>query len=293
MSEILLGSHIGLSAPSYFLGAAEEAFSFGENCFMFYTGAPQNSIRKDVSDMKIEEGKAFLKEKGISLDNLVIHAPYIINLASKEKEENYRFGISFLKEEIRRARAFGVSRLVLHPGASKGIPFEAAAKNLAEALDEASQVDDSVTICLETMAGKGSEIGRTFEEIASLISLVKNPDRIGVCLDTCHIFDAGYDVEDIDKIISSFDSIIGLSRLKVIHLNDSKTFKGSHKDRHENIGYGAIGFEALRRYLIDPRLEMVPKILETPYCEGKPPYKKEIALLREGRFEDHWRENLD
>ena len=293
MSEILLGSHISLSSPDYFLGAAKEAFSYGENCFMFYTGAPQNSIRKDVSGMKIEEGKAFLKEKGINLQNLVIHAPYIINLASKEKEENFRFGIEFLKEEVTRAEAFGVSKIVLHPGAKKEASFEEAASNLAEALREVLSQDSPVTICLETMAGKGSEIGRNFEEMSALLKLLDREDRIGVCLDTCHVFDAGYAFSSASDLLDEFDRIIGLKHLKVLHLNDSKTFLGSHKDRHENIGYGAIGFPVLHSFVVEPRLASIPKILETPYINGLPPYQKEIAQLKEGRLKEDWKKEFE
>lgn len=291
MADILLGSHISLASPLYFLSAVREAASYGENCFMFYTGAPQNSLRKDVALMHVEEGLEEAKKLGIDIASCVIHAPYIINLASTENRDNYAFAISFLKEEISRCRAFGVPHLVLHPGARKAAPIEEAIGNLAAALDEAMGEDCPVAICLETMAGKGSEIGVTFEQIAAIREKVKDKDRVKVCLDTCHIFDAGYDVSDIDGVLDEFDRIVGLENLKVIHLNDSKTYRGSHKDRHENIGYGGIGYQTLRGYAHHPRLSHIPKILETPYVGDKPPYKKEIALLR-GDYEENWRESL-
>ena len=290
--DLIIGCHVGLSAPAYFLSSAEFALSLKANAFMFYTGAPQNSVRKSLDEMHIEEGKAFLKEKGIPLSNLVVHAPYIINLANKENPENYEFAKAFLKEEIRRTASFGVPTLVLHPGARKEASFEEGAQNLADALNEILEEENNVKIALETMAGKGSEIGRSFEELAYILSLVKKKEKVGICLDTCHIFDAGYDIEDIDKTLGEFDRIIGLSKILVAHLNDSKTFKGSHKDRHENLGYGAIGFETLLKYAFDERLKSVPKILETPYVNGLPPYKKEIEMLRNREYQENWREEI-
>lgn len=282
-----------MAAPSYYEGTAEMAFSFGEACFMFYTGAPQNSKRAPVGEMKIPEGRIFLQEHGYDESKIVVHAPYIVNLASKSDPEKRKAAIEFLKEEVRRVAAFGLSLLVLHPGSAVDISADEGTRNIAEGLDEILKDDSSsVRICLETMAGKGHEIGRSFEELASLISFIAKKERIGICLDTCHISDAGYEVADVDGTLGEFDRVIGLGRLAVIHLNDSKNPRGSHKDRHDNIGYGTIGFQTLEKWVMEPRLSSVPKILETPAVAGLYPYKKEIEMLRKGIYEDGWREKL-
>ncbi|MCR5079607.1 MAG: deoxyribonuclease IV [Bacilli bacterium] len=289
---IYLGSHISLTSPEYFLGAAKEAKSLDENCFMFYTGAPQNSRRVELERMSIPAGRKYCEDNGIFLDKCVIHAPYIINLANNENPDSYAFGKSFLKEEIRRCEAFGIRYLVLHPGSRKEMELEDSIACLVLALKEVIDPSSNVIICIETMAGKGKEIGRTFEEVASILEGVGDPAHIGVCLDTCHIFDAGYEVERIDEILDRFDKTIGLSNLHVIHLNDSKTYLGSHKDRHENLGYGAIGYETLRKYVYHPLLKGIPKILETPWVNEKPPYKEEIGMLR-GEYREAWRDKFN
>jgi deoxyribonuclease-4 len=293
MSEILLGSHLSLAAPSYYLGTCEEAASFGETTFMFYTGAPQNTRRSPTSLFKIEEGRAFLFAHHFDESKIVVHAPYIINLGNNEHQETYELAERFLGEEMVRVSDFGLSLLLLHPGSAVGMEREKALASVSAGLNEVLSKDStSVTICLETMAGKGSELGIRFEEIAAIIAGVEKKERIGVCLDTCHINDAGYDVKDVKGILDQFDKIIGLSRLKVVHLNDSKNPQGSHKDRHENIGYGTLGFDTLEAWVKEPRLASIPKILETPMAGEKYPYAKEIAMLRAGSFIPKWRENL-
>ncbi|MBQ4254699.1 MAG: deoxyribonuclease IV [Bacilli bacterium] len=289
--SIFLGSHISLAAPQYFLSSAKEAFDYGENCFMFYTGAPQNSKRIPLERLYIEEGKAFCQSNGIFLDKCVIHAPYIINLANNENPSSFEFGKEFLKEEITRCKAFSIPYLVLHPGSRKDMELEESIRCLALALKEVIEPNSEIKICIETMAGKGKEIGRTFEEVASILRLVDDPLHVGVCLDTCHIHDAGYDITDIDSLLEEFDSKIGLDNLHVIHLNDSKNEKGSHKDRHENIGYGMIGYKMLKDILFHPRLREIPKILETPWVNGLPPYKKEIEMLK-GDFIEDWKDSI-
>ena len=294
MSELFLGSHLDLKAPDYYLGTVKTALEYGENTFMFYTGAPQNTIRRPVSQMKIEEGRALLKENGIDESKIVIHAPYIINLGNKGKQETYDLAKSFLITELQRTQAFHVKNLVLHPGSHLQNGEEFGLASLVEGLDYVFSVDGTdVTVCLETMAGKGSEIGTSFEFLAKVIASLRHPERIGITLDTCHINDAGYDVKDIDALLEHFDRTIGLDKLKVIHLNDSKNERGSHKDRHENLGYGTIGFDALLAFVNHPKLDGIPKILETPYVNHeKAPYKKEIAMLKEGVYDPSWRENL-
>lgn len=288
-----LGCHVGLSAPAYFLGSVTEAFSYEATTFMFYTGAPQNTKRKPLEELKIPEGIALLKEHGLDPSKVIVHAPYIINLANKDKEETYELGKSFLLEELKRTDAFNVKNLVLHPGSHVGHDEQHGLDSLLSALTEVIEKDDTdVAICLETMAGKGSEVGVNFEFFQKFFAAFPYPDRIGICLDTCHIHDAGYDVSNASALLDEFDRIIGIDKLKVVHLNDSKNHRGAHKDRHENLGYGCIGFDALNAFAHEPRLENIPIILETPWFNEKPPYAKEISLLRKGEFEAGWRDNL-
>ncbi len=286
MADILLGSHCGMSGKEMFLGSAKEAASYGANAFMVYTGAPQNTKRKDVSELRIEEGHAYMKEHGI--EKLVIHAPYIINLGNTVKPEIYKLAKDFLAVEIERTVAMGSDTLILHPGSGVGADADVAIKQIVDGLNEILTPDMKCNIALETMAGKGSEIGRTFEEIATIIDGVKCSDKLRVCFDTCHVFDSGYDIVDnLDKVLDEFDRIVGKERISVFHINDSKNELGSHKDRHANIGDGNIGFEAICRIVYHPDFMNIPKILETPYIKDPddpdksyPPYKEEIARIR-------------
>lgn len=291
--QLILGCHVGMSGPKYYLGSVEEAISYGANTFMFYTGAPQNSIRKPINELKIQEGRELLKKAGIDETKLIVHAPYIINPANKNREDLYELSKKFIISELQRTYAFGAKILVLHPGAHVGHGSEEAINSLASALDYIFENDGTdVKIAIETMAGKGTEIGITFEQISNIISLCEHKERLGVCLDTCHINDAGYNVHNVDEILNEFDKIIGLDRLLVIHINDSKNVMGAHKDRHENLGYGEVGFETINKYVHHPLLNNVPKILETPYINEKPPYKHEISMLRDGKYIENWKENI-
>lgn len=286
MSDILLGSHCGMSGKEMFLGSAKEAASYGANAFMVYTGAPQNTKRKEISELRIEEGHAYMKEHGIK--KLVIHAPYIINLGNTVKPEIYKLAKDFLAVEIKRSIAMGSDTLVLHPGSAVGGNTDEAIKQIADGLNEILTPDTNISIALETMAGKGSEVGRTFEELARIMELTKCSDKLSVCFDTCHVFDSGYDiVGDLDGVLDEFDKVIGKDRISVFHINDSKNTLGSHKDRHANLGDGNIGFETIKRVVYHPDFLNIPKILETPYIEDPgdpekkvPPYKEEIARLR-------------
>ena len=287
--EIYLGSHVGLTGPEYYLGSVKEALSYGSNTFMFYTGAPQNSFRKPLEELRIEEGRELCRKSGIDESKIIVHAPYIINGANSVKEDIRDLAKRLIVQELVRTEAFGVKTMVLHPGAHVGAGSEAGIQTLVDCLNEVFEEDGTnVRIAIETMAGKGSEIGRTFEEVAAIITTCKHSERLGVCLDTCHISDAGYDVSKFDEVLSKFDSIIGLNRLLAIHVNDSKNPIGAHKDRHENIGYGTIGFDALCKVVHHPRLRGIPMILETPYVGEDAPYKQEIEMLRKGSFVD-WR----
>lgn len=291
--EEIIGCHVSFRKDTGLLGSLEEALSYGANTFMFYTGAPQNTVRFPIQVNQTLLAYEKMKEIGMSLENVIVHAPYIINLANKTNQE---FGVRFLKEELSRVSSLGISKLVLHPGSHVGVGTEEGIQNIIDALNQVLREPTSVKICLETMAGKGSEIGKTFEEIKKIIDGCEKKDQIMVCLDTCHVHDAGYDVGDIDALLEKFDQIIGLSRLGCLHINDSKNERCSHKDRHENIGYGCIGFERLLPFLYHEKLKGIPKILETPYVvddkKSYPPYLFEIAMLREKKFSDTLLEDI-
>ena len=290
-TELYIGSHVSMNAPDFFVGSVKEAISYGSNTFMFYTGAPQNSFRKPLGELKIEEGRKLLKEAGFDETKLIVHAPYIINAANYTKPDLWEMSINTIVSELRRTAAFGVKTLVLHPGSHVGMGAENGILALAKALDLAFSTDGTdVKIALETMAGKGHEIGITFEEIRSIIDRCNHKERLGVCLDTCHINDAGYNVENFDEILKEFDNVIGLDRLLVVHVNDTKNPIGAHKDRHENIGYGYLGFDTLYKVVHHPLLKGIPMILETPYYNEKAPYKQEIEMLRSGKFVKGWRD---
>ncbi|MBS3987785.1 MAG: deoxyribonuclease IV [Erysipelothrix sp.] len=285
---MIIGSHVGLKADDYFLGSVKEALSYGSNAFMIYTGAPQNTIRKSVDSLMIKEGRAALNEAGIPIEHVIVHAPYIINLGNTLKAETFELATSFLSKEIERVKAFGAKVIVLHPGAHVGAGSEIGINSIIQGLNTVLKEVEGVTIALETMAGKGSECGRTFEEIKAIIDGVENKACISVCLDTCHVHDAGYDVHDVDGLLDEFDRVIGLQFLSVVHINDSKNSRGAMKDRHENLGYGEIGFKTLHRFVTHPKLAHLPKILETPYVGDQPPYSEEIKMLKEGHF-NPWR----
>ncbi|MCR5349205.1 MAG: deoxyribonuclease IV [Bacilli bacterium] len=289
----LLGSHVGLSSPLYYLGAVQEALSYKADTFMFYTGAPQNARRKPLDELRIPEGRALIRQACLDESKIVVHAPYIVNLANKDKEETFQGSIEFIQSELLRVSGFGLKLLVLHPGSHVGHGVEHGLDSLILGLSKVLENDSTdVTICLETMAGKGSEVGADFSFFHQFFARFPYPDRVAVCLDTCHVSDAGYDVSDADALLGEFDRLIGLEKLKVVHLNDSKNPRGSHKDRHENLGYGAIGFDALHRFASHPLLKDIPVILETPWVNEKAPYGAEISLLREGKFDPSWRQKL-
>ncbi|MCQ6278125.1 deoxyribonuclease IV [Bacillus sp. EB600] len=286
-----IGSHVSMSGKKMLLAASEEAVSYGANTFMVYTGAPQNTRRKKIEDLNIEAGRKHMEENGIS--EIVVHAPYIINVGNTSNPATFELGVSFLRTEIDRTEAIGARQIVLHPGAHVGAGTEEGIKRIIEGLNEVLTGKENVQIALETMAGKGSECGRSFEELAMIIDGVTYNDKLSVCFDSCHTHDAGYNVvEDFDGVLNDFDKIIGIDRLKVLHINDSKNSIGARKDRHENIGFGHIGFQALNYIVHHPQLEDIPKILETPYVgedknNKKPPYRFEIEMLRKQEFNEN------
>lgn len=282
---IYLGSHVGMSGKDMFLGSVKEALSYGANTFMVYTGAPQNTRRKDVSELRIEEAHTLMKEAGIS--QFIVHAPYIINLANTVKPETFELALDFLKLEIERTAAMGSRVLVLHPGSHVDAGLDAGIAQIIKGLNLVLTADTPVYIALETMAGKGSEIGSRFEELRAIYDGVEHPEKLRICMDTCHLSDAGYPVStDFDGILAEFDRILGLDQLAAIHINDSKNPQGARKDRHANIGDGHLGFDVLRYIVHHPALDDIPKILETPYIDNPDkegdkiaPYKEEITRL--------------
>lgn len=279
--KLIIGSHVSFKKDKQLLGSVQEALSYGSNAFMFYVGAPQNTRRCEIDKELTKKGFQLMKEFNIDPNNVIVHAPYIVNLANMEKQE---FSIEFLKSEIKRVEKLGFTKLVLHPGNHLKLTREAGIENIIKGLNKIIEINSKVDIYLETMSGKGTELGINFYELNEIIKGVKYPNKLKVCLDTCHINDAGYNVKEFDKVLEEFDNIIGLEKLACIHLNDSKNERGLKKDRHENIGMGTIGFDALLKVVYHPLLENIPKILETPYVSNKPPYKFEIEMIKKKRF---------
>lgn len=286
-----IGSHVGMSGKEMFLGSVKEALSYGANTFMVYTGAPQNTRRKEISELNIDAGLTLAREHGIN--EFIIHAPYIINLGNTEKAETFQLAVEFLAKEIERSVAMQATTIVLHPGSHVGAGEAAGIAQIVKGLNEVLTPDMPITVALETMAGKGSELGKTFEELADIYDGVVCNDKLRVCFDTCHTHDAGYDIiHDFDGVIEKFDRVLGKKQIAVFHINDSKNVQGAAKDRHENIGFGELGFDALNYIVHHKDFAEVPKILESPYVtvsddvvqKTLPPYLQEIRMLREGKF---------
>lgn len=286
MADIKLGSHVGMSGKDMFLNSVKEALSYGANTFMVYTGAPQNTRRKEISELNIPAAWEAMRAGGI--EEFVVHAPYIINLANTVKPETYELAVSFLRTELERTVAMGSHVLILHPGSHVNAGAEAGTAQIIRGLNEVLTPDLDCVVALETMAGKGSEIGRSFEELAAIYDGVIHNEKLRVCFDTCHTHDAGYDiVHDFDGVIEEFDRILGKDQIAVFHINDSKNMCGAHKDRHENLGKGEIGFDTLQSIVWHPDFLDIPKILETPWIKNpdnpkdtRAPYKEEISQLR-------------
>lgn len=296
---MIIGSHVSFGKEQI-LGSVKEALSYGANTFMFYTGAPQNTVRKEIDKDLATKAKELMEISGIDIGNVICHAPYIVNLANNSDDSKYNFSINFLKGEISRCESLGIKYIVLHPGSSVGIERNTAIDNIVWALNKIITPDIKVMVLLETMAGKGTEIGRSLEEINSIIEGVNFKDKIGVCIDTCHLNDAGYNMGDFNKFLDLFDSLIGIDYIKCVHVNDSRNEFNSHKDRHANIGYGTIGFQNILNIINNDRLNNVPKILETPYIGNSdddkerlfPPYKFEIEMIKSGKFNENLMQDI-
>lgn len=286
--KLIIGSHVSFKKEDGLLGSVKEALSYKANTFMFYTGAPQNAKRLPINMELVDEAKKMMIDNGIDINNVIVHAPYIINLANGDD-----FAVSFLRQEVERCIKIGINKLVLHPGSYVSLSKEEGLNNIVLGLNKILNKDMNIKILLETMAGKGTEIGCSFEDLKYIIDNVKYNEKLGVCLDTCHINDAGYDISSFDNVMMEFDNIIGIERLLCLHINDSKNIRGSKKDRHENFGFGTLGFDNLLKIVYYPNLELVPKILETPYVSKDddskerlyPPYKEEIEMIRNKKFD--------
>ena len=283
---LIIGSHVGFNKDKQLLGSLDEALSYKANTFMFYTGAPQNTKRVEINNDLTNQAILKMQENDIDINNIIVHAPYIINLANNTEDSKYDFSIRFLIEEIKRCESLKIKYLVLHPGSHVGLGVDTGINNIIFALNKVLENDNSVTILLETMAGKGTEVGSNFLELKKIIDGINKKELIGVCMDTCHMNDSGLDLTDFDNILDLFDKEIGLSYLKCIHVNDSKNIMGSRKDRHENIGYGTIGFSNLINIIYNERIINIPHILETPYVGEIAPYKEEIEMIRKKEFKD-------
>ena len=284
-----IGSHVSFKKDTQLLGSLDEALSYGSTTFMFYTGAPQNTKRNPIKDEYTYAAYKLMKENNINIKDVIVHAPYIINLANSE-ENKYQFSINFLKQECKRCEELGIEKLVLHPGSHVGLGEELGLKNIINALNEILPTTKT-NILLETMAGKGTELGKTLEQIKTIINGVKYLN-IGICLDTCHLSDAGYDMSDFDAFLKKLEDMELLNKVKCIHINDSKNPLGAHKDRHENIGFGYLGFDALIDIIHHEKLENIPKILETPYVDEHAPYKLEIEMIKNKEFDKDLKEKV-
>ncbi len=290
--KLIIGSHVSFKSDTQLIGSVKETLSYNANTFMFYTGAPQNTMRVPINGEKTKEALDLMKENSIDINNVIVHAPYIINPCNPEKQD---FAISFLKQEIERVESLNVSKIVLHPGSHVGLGEDIAIESLIKVLNSVLTSSTKVTILLETMAGKGSEIGINFGQLKKVIDNITYKDKVGVCLDTCHLNDAGYDMSDFNSVLEEFDKTIGIEKIGCVHINDSKNIKGSHKDRHENIGIGTIGFNNLIDIIYNEKLQSIPKILETPYVGNNdldkerlyPPYKHEIEMIRNKSFNEN------
>lgn len=282
---LIIGSHVSYKNSTQLLGSVEEAISYGANAFMFYTGAPQNTQRGEINDLVTYEALQKMKENNIMLENVVCHAPYIVNLANNIDPEKYEFAKKFLRQEIERCMQLGVRKIVLHPGSATKLDRTDALNNIIKGLNSILCPADNIMILLETMAGKGTELGINLEELKYIIENIKLKEKVGVCLDTCHLSDSGININEFDKYLDEFDKQIGIDKIGCVHLNDSKNPIGARKDRHENLGYGTIGFDTLINVAYNARLESVPKLLETPFVDREyAPYKFEIEEIRNKKF---------
>lgn len=287
--NLIIGSHVSFNSKAQLLGSVREALSYNANTFMIYTGGAQSTLRSDINSEYTYEAFKLMIENNINPKNVIVHAPYIVNLANKSDINKYNFYIEFLVNELNRVKELGLDKMVLHPGSATTCTKEEAISNIAEAINKIYENTTNVVILLEYMAGKGNEVGSSIGELKGIIDKINDKDRIGVCIDTCHMNDSGVDIAKFDEFLDEFDREIGIGKIKCVHVNDSLNPIGSHKDRHANIGYGTIGFDNLINVVYNDRLEGIPFILETPYInrnnkDAYAPYKMEIESIRNKKF---------
>ena len=286
MDNIIIGSHVSFLKDSELYGSVMESVNYGSNTFMIYTGSNQSAERREINHELTFKGWQAMKENGIDINNVIVHAPFIVNLANNKDERKYNFYISFMKNEINRCKELGIHKMVFHPGSRTDLDKEVALDNIVFGLNAIMKDVNDFDLLIEFMSGKGTEVGCTIEDIKYIMDNI-NVDNVGICLDTCHINDAGYDISKFDEFLDLFDKNIGIDKIKCVHINDSLNPIGSHKDRHANIGYGTIGFDNLISVIYNKRLKGIPMILETPYVNDKAPYKYEIDNIRNKKFIDY------
>lgn len=289
--NLIIGSHVSFNNKKQLLGSVEEAISYNANTFMIYTGGAQSTMRSVINDELTYEGYKLMLENNINAKNVIVHAPYIINLANRSDKNKYDFYIDFFIKELDRCKTLGLDKIVLHPGSATTCTKEEAIENIVHGINLVYKSTTNTMILLEFMSGKGTEVGTSIDELKAIIDKIEDKNRIGVCLDSCHMNDAGIDISKIDEFLDEFDSKIGIDKIKCFHINDSMNPIGSHKDRHANIGYGTIGFNNLLNVVYNKRLEGIPFILETPYInrnqsDAYAPYKMEIESIRKKEFID-------
>ena len=289
--NLIIGSHVSFNNKKQLLGSVEEAISYNANTFMIYTGGAQSTMKSTINNELTYEGYKLMLENNINIKNVIVHAPYIVNLANRSDKTKYDFYIDFFIKELDRCKMLGLDKIVLHPGSATTCSKEEAIENIAHGINIVYKSTTNTMILLEFMAGKGSEVGTSIDELKAIIDKIDDKNRIGVCLDSCHMNDAGVDISKIDDFLDEFDSKIGIDKIKCFHINDSMNQINSHKDRHANIGYGTIGFNNLLNIIYNKRLEGIPFILETPYInrnqsDAYAPYKMEIESIRKKEFID-------
>ena len=289
--NLIIGSHVSFNSKKQLLGSVMEAVSYNANTFMIYTGGAQSTARSSINDEFTYEAFKVMLENNINPKNVIVHAPYIVNLANRSDERKYEFYIDFMANELNRVKELGLDKIVLHPGSATTCSREEAILNIANGINKIYEKTSDVMILLEYMSGKGNEVGTSILELKNIIDNINDKDRIGVCLDTCHMNDSGIDISKFNEFLNEFDSMIGIDKIKCVHVNDSMNTIGSHKDRHANIGYGTIGFDNLINVIYNERLNGIPFILETPYInrnsnDAYPPYKMEIDSIKNKKFVD-------
>lgn len=291
---LYIGSHTSYLKDKGLLGVVEESISYGSNIFMFYTGSNQSTLRFPINKELTEKAHKIMLENGFDKTKCIVHAPFIINLANNTDPAKYNFYINFFKEELKRCIELDIRNMVFHPGSYTSLDRQTGIENIAFGLNEALKDIDGVNLLLEYMSGKGTEVGSSIDDLSGIINLLDEDvkEKVFVCLDTCHMNDSGIDIANIEEFLDEFDKKIGINKIKCIHINDSYNVVGAHKDRHANIGYGTIGFEKLLNVIYNPRLDNIPKILETPWINRNEknayaPYKYEIEMIRNKKFIDY------